>query len=148
MRAFVHLVLFACAIAVAVGAFLPILGETQPSDVALVDLRDGFPTGITFEQVENQAVVLHKSMTALLLLAAVLLLAAALVGSRAAGWLGVIVGIGTTAVFLWRLDDRVGDVVRDNYDDLISDRWGLYLAGGGLIVALLVLLVPKERATA
>jgi hypothetical protein len=51
-------------------------------------------------------------------------------------------------VFLWRLDDRVGDVVRDNYDDLISDRWGLYLAGGGLIIALLALLVPKERATA
>jgi hypothetical protein len=148
MRAVVHLVLFACAIAVAVGAFLPILGEIQPSDVALVDLRDGFPTGITLEQVENQAVELHKSMTALLLLAAVLLLAAALVGSRAAGWLGVIVGIGTTAVFLWRLDDRVGDVVRDNYDDLISDRWGLYLAGGGLIIALLALLVPKERATA
>jgi hypothetical protein len=95
MRAVVHLVLFACAIAVAVGAFLPILGEIQPSDVALVDLRDGFPTGITLEQVENQAVELHKSMTALLLLAAVLLLAAALVGSRAAGWLGVIVGIGT-----------------------------------------------------
>ncbi|TQC41677.1 hypothetical protein EEB14_53350 [Rhodococcus sp. WS4] len=148
MRTFVHLVLFACAIAVAIGAFLPIVGEIQPSDVALVDLRDGFPTGFTFEQVETQAVVFYRSMTALLLLSAVLLLAAALVGSRAAGWLGVIVGICTTAVFLWRLDDRVGDFVRDNYDNLLSGRWGLYLAGGGLIVALLALLVPKERSTA
>ncbi|RZL77112.1 MAG: hypothetical protein EOP32_26230 [Rhodococcus sp. (in: high G+C Gram-positive bacteria)] len=148
MRTFVHLVLFACAVAVAVGAFLPIVGEIQPSDVALVDLREGFPTGFTFEQVENQAVVFYRSMTAPLLLAAVLLLAAALGGSRGAGWLGVIVGIGTTAVFLWRLDDRVGDFVRDNYDTLLSGRWGLYLAGGGLIIALLALLVPKERPTA
>ncbi|RZL77821.1 MAG: hypothetical protein EOP32_23945 [Rhodococcus sp. (in: high G+C Gram-positive bacteria)] len=148
MRTFVHLVLFACAIAVAVGAFLPIVGEIQPNDVALVDLRDGFPTVFTFEQVENQAVVFCRSMTAPLLLSAVLLLVAALVGSRAAGWLGVIVGIGTTAVFLWRLDDRVGDFVRDNYDSLLGGRWGLYLAGGGLMVALLALLVPKERSTA
>ncbi|MFD9661286.1 hypothetical protein ACFWAY_06565 [Rhodococcus sp. NPDC059968] len=145
MRTFVHLVLFACAIAVAVGAFLPIVGEIRPSDVALVDLRDGFPAGFTFDQVENQAVVFYMSMTVLLLSAAVLLLVAALVGSRAAGWLGVIVGIGTTAVFLWRLDDRVGDFVRDNYDNLLSGHWGLYLVGGGLIIALLALLVPKER---
>ena len=54
----------------------------------------------------------YKSMTALLLGAAVLLLVAALVGSRAAGWLGVIVGIGTLAVFGWRLNDRVGDYLR------------------------------------
>ncbi|WP_235214928.1 hypothetical protein [Rhodococcus opacus] len=90
----------------------------------------------------------YKSMTALLLVAAVLLLAAALVGSRAAGWLGVIVGIGAAAVFVWRLDDRFGDFVRDNYPDLLGGRWGLYLAGGGLIIALLALLVPKERPTA
>ncbi|WP_236580850.1 hypothetical protein [Rhodococcus sp. T7] len=62
-------------------------------DVALIDLRDGFPAGI-IEQIDNQAVTLHTSMTALLLAAAVLLLVAALVVSRAAGWLGVIVGIG------------------------------------------------------
>ncbi|WAM15243.1 hypothetical protein [Rhodococcus sp. JS3073] len=147
MRTFVHLVLFACAIAVVVGAFFPIVGEIQPSDVALIDLRDGFPTGFTFEQVENQSVVFYKSATALLLLAAILLLVAALVGSRAAGWLGVIVGVGTSAVFLWRLDDRVGDFVRDNYDNLLSGRWGLYLVGG-LAIALLALLVPKERQTA
>lgn len=147
MRTFVHLVLFVCAIAVAVGAFLPLVGGIEPSDVALVDLRDGFPPGFTFEQVENQAVVFYRSMTALLLGAAVLLLIAALVGSRVAGWLGVIVGIGAAAVFGWRLDDRVGDVVRDNYDTLLTGRWGLYLAGGGLILALLALLVPKERTT-
>ncbi|TQC47019.1 hypothetical protein EEB14_22830 [Rhodococcus sp. WS4] len=144
MRTFVHLVLFACAIAVAIGAFLPAVGGIAPGDVALIDLRDGFPTGITVERIENQAVTFYKSMTALLLVAAVLLLIAALVGSRAAGWLGVIVGIGTTAVFLWRLNDRVGDYLRDNYDTLLRDRWGLYLAGGGLIIALLALLVPKE----
>ena len=148
MRTFVHLVLFACAIAVAVGAFFPVVGEIQPRDVALIDLRDGFPTGFTFEQVENQSVVFYKSATALLLLAAILLLVAALVGSRAAGWLGVIVGVGTSAVFLWRLDDRVGDFVRDNYDNVLSGRWGLYLVGGGLAIALLALLVPKERQTA
>lgn len=148
MRTFVHLVLFACAVAVAVGAFLPVLGGIQPSDVALVDLRDGFPTGFTIEQLETQAVGFYRSMTALLLLAAFLLLVAALVGSRVAGWLGVLVGIGTAAVFLWRLDDRFGDFVRDNYASLLSGRWGLYLAGGGLMLALLALLVPKERPAA
>ncbi|NGP07985.1 hypothetical protein G6038_21415 [Rhodococcus sp. 14C212] len=147
MRTFVHLVLFACAIAVAVGAFLPLVGEIQPSDVALVDLRDGFPTGITFEQVQTQAVTFYRSMTALLLLAALLLLVAALVGSRAVGWFGVIVGTGTTAMLLWRLDDRFGDFVRDNYANLLTGRWGLYLLGGGLLLALLALLVPKERST-
>ncbi|ELB89474.1 hypothetical protein Rwratislav_29314 [Rhodococcus wratislaviensis IFP 2016] len=148
MRTFVHLVLFACAIAVAIGAFLPVVAGIAPGDVAVIDLRDGFPTGITVEQIENQAVTFYRSMTALLLGAAVLLLVAALVGSRAAGWLGVIVGIGTIAVFGWRLNDRVGDYLRDNYDTLLTDRWGLYLAGGGLIIALLALLVPKERPTA
>ena len=148
MRTFVHLVLFACAIAVAIGAFLPVVGGIAPGDVAVIDLRDGFPTGITVQQIEDQAVAFYTSMTALLLGSAVLLLVSALVGSRAAGWLGVIVGIGTIAVFFWRLNDRVGDYLRDNYDTLLTERWGLYLAGGGLIIALLALLVPKERRTA
>ncbi|MGV9866117.1 hypothetical protein [Rhodococcus koreensis] len=147
MRTFVHLVLFACAIAVAIGALLPVAWGIVPGDVALIDLRDGFPTGITVEQIENQAVTFYTSMTALLLAAAVLLLVAALVGSHAAGWLGVIVGIGTLAVFFWRLNERVGDYLRVNYDTVLTDRWGLYLAGGGLIIALLALLVPKERPT-
>jgi len=147
MRSFIHLVLFACAIAVAIGAFLPVAWGIAPGDVAVIDLRDGFPSGITVEQIENQVVTFYESMTALLLGAAVLLLVAALVGSRAAGWLGVIVGVGTLAVFFWRLNDSVGDYLRDNYDTVLTDRWGLYLAGGGLIVALLALLVPKERLT-
>ncbi|TQC41306.1 hypothetical protein EEB14_55685 [Rhodococcus sp. WS4] len=148
MRTFVHLLLFACAIAVAIGAFLPVVGGIAPGDVAVIDLRDGFPAGVTVEQIESQAVTFYTSMAALLLGAAVLLLVAALVGSRAAGWLGVIVGIGTIAVFGWRLNDRVGDYLRDNYDTVFTDRWGLYLAGGGLIIALLALLVPKERPMA
>ena len=148
MRSFIHLVLFACAIAVAVGAFLPVVGGITPGDVALVDLRDGFPTGITVEQIEDQAVTFYESMTALLLGAAGVLLVAALVGSRAAEWLGVIVGIGTLAVFGWRLDDGVGDYLRGNYDTVLTDRWGLYLAGGGLIVAFVALLVPKGRPAA
>ncbi|MBC2644173.1 MULTISPECIES: hypothetical protein [unclassified Rhodococcus (in: high G+C Gram-positive bacteria)] len=148
MRSFIHLVLFACAIAVAIGAFLPVVGGIAPSDVAVIDLRDGFPTGITVEQIENQAVTFYQSMTALLLGAAALLLVAALVGSRAAEWLAVSVGIGTIAVFGWRLNDSVGDYLRDNYDTMLTDRWGLYLAGGGLIVALLALLVPTGRLTA
>ncbi|MFC9549728.1 hypothetical protein ACFTWF_02625 [Rhodococcus sp. NPDC056960] len=148
MRSFIHLVLFACAIAVAIGAFLPIVGGIAPGDVAVIDLRDGFPTGITVEQIGDQAVTFYKSMTVLLLGAAALLLVAALVGSRAAEWVAVIVGIGTIAVFGWRLDDRVGDYLRDNYDTVLTDRWGLYLAGGGLIVALVALLVPTGRLTA
>ncbi|WP_040783339.1 hypothetical protein [Rhodococcus ruber] len=145
MRTFVHLVLFGCAAAVAVGAFLPVLGDVQPSDVALADLRDGFPAGFTVEQLENQAAAFYRSMTALLLLAAFLLLVAALVGSHAAGWLGVLVGIGTTAVFGWRFDDRFGESVRDDYGNLLGGRWGLYLVGGGLMLAL---LVPKQRPPA
>jgi hypothetical protein len=148
MRSFIHLVLFACAIAVAIGAFLPVVGGIVPGDVAVIDLRDGFPAGITVEQIEDQAVTFYQSMTALLLGAAALLLVAALVGSRAAEWLAVIVGIGTIAVFGWRLNDRVGDYLRENYDTVLTDRWGLYLAGGGLIVALVALLVPTGRLTA
>ncbi|MFF2110140.1 hypothetical protein [Rhodococcus koreensis] len=148
MRSFVHVVLFACAIAVAIGAFLPVVGGISPGDVAVIDLRDGFPAGITVEQIENQAVTFYRSMTVLLLGAAALLLVAAWVGSCAAEWVGVIVGIGTLAVFGWRLNDRVGDYLRDNSDIVFTDRWGLYLAGGGLIVALVALLVPKERPAA
>ncbi|QSE84529.1 hypothetical protein [Rhodococcus koreensis] len=148
MRSFVHVVLFACAIAVAIGAFLPVVGGISPGDVAVIDLRDGFPAGITVEQIENQAVTFYRSMTVLLLGAAALLLVAAWVGSCAAEWVGVIGGIGTLAVFGWRLNDRVGDYLRDNSDTVFTDRWGLYLAGGGLIVALVALLVPKERPAA
>lgn len=145
MRTVVHLVLFACAVAVAIGALFPVAGGIVPGDVALIDLRDGFPTGSTIEQIENQAVAFYTSMMVVLLGAAVLLLVAALVGSRAAGWLGVIVGTGTIAVFFWRLHDRVGDFLRDNYDTVLVDRWGLYLVVGGLIIALVALLVPRER---
>ncbi|MCZ4590064.1 hypothetical protein O4328_41655 [Rhodococcus opacus] len=104
--------MFACAIAVAIGAFRPVAWGIAPGDVAVIDLRDGFPTAVTVEQIENQAVTFYKSMMALLLRAAVLLLVAALVGSRAAGWLGVIVGIGTLVVFFWRLNDLVGEYLR------------------------------------
>nr|WP_271212897.1 hypothetical protein [Rhodococcus wratislaviensis]GLK39689.1 hypothetical protein GCM10017611_65600 [Rhodococcus wratislaviensis] len=104
--------MFACAIAVAVGAFRPAAWGIAPGDVAVIDLRDGFPTAVTVEQIENQAVTFYKSMMALLLGAAVLLLVAALVGSRAAGWLGVIVGIGTLVVFFWRLNDLVCEYLR------------------------------------
>ena len=48
-------VLFPCAAAVAVGACRPVGGGIAPGDVALIELRGGVPTGITVEQIENQA---------------------------------------------------------------------------------------------
>ncbi len=148
MRTFVHLVLFVCAIALAVGAFLPVIGGVAPNDVALVDLRSGFPDGWALGQIAAESVTFYKSMTALLLVAAALILLAALVGSRIAAWLGVLVGLATFAVFVWRLFDQYGDFIRDNYADLLNDRWGLYLAGGSLAIGLLACLVPRERSSA
>ncbi|MDF3313444.1 hypothetical protein P3H15_52070 [Rhodococcus sp. T2V] len=43
-----------------------------------------------------------------------------------------------------RCQERVDD---QGQGHRVTDRWGLYLAGGGPIIALLALLVPKERPT-
>ena len=86
-------------------------------------------------------------MTVLLLAAAALLLIAALAGSRD-GRLGGRARRDRHPHRVRMAARRpLGDVVRDNYDTLLGGRWGLYLAGGGLIIALLSLLVPKERPT-
>lgn len=42
-----------------------------------------------------------------------------MVGSRPAGWLGVIVGIGTLAVFFWRLNVAVIDL-RDGFPTAVT----------------------------
>ncbi|KAA0021839.1 hypothetical protein [Antrihabitans cavernicola] len=143
MRSFVHLLLFVCAIGLAVGSFLPVIGRVVPTNVALVDLRDGFGPGWGLDQIADRSVTFYTSMNVLLLGAAVLLLLAGLIGWRIAGWLGVVLGFGTLGVFAWRLNANSGQMIRDNYSTLLADRWGLNLVGGALVIALLACLVPR-----
>lgn len=145
MRTFVHLLLFACAIAIAVGSFGPLLTAVKPQHVPLDDLRNGFGSGLTLDQVGNQSVSLWTSLAVVLLGVALVVLVAALVGSRALGWIGVLVGLAGLGVLTWRLDQKFDDQLRHDYRDLISGSWGLYLVGGGLVIALLCLLIPRER---
>lgn len=148
MRTFVHLVLFACAVAIAVGAFGPLVGSVDARDVKLVDLRDGLPASRSLDQLGGQSASIHTSLALALLVIAAVVLLAALFGSRALGWLGVLAGLVAIGVLTWRLDQRYGDQLRDDYRHLLSGTWGLYLLGGGVIIALLALLVPRERAKA
>lgn len=145
MRTFVHLLLFVCAIAVAVGAFGPLIGTVEARHVQLTELRDGFPAGRSLDQIQAQSVTLQMSMAVILLGVAVVLLLAALFGSRLLGWLGVLVGLATFGVLAWRLDSSFDNQIRTDYHHLFTGTWGLYAAGGGVIVALLCLLIPRER---
>jgi hypothetical protein len=145
MRTFVHLLLLVCAIAVAVGAFGPLIGTVEARHVQLTELRDGFPAGRSLDQIQAQSVTLQMSMAVILLGVAVVLLLAALFGSRLLGWLGVLVGLATFGVLAWRLDSSFDNQIRTDYHHLFTGTWGLYAAGGGVIVALLCLLIPRER---
>lgn len=148
MRTWVHFVLLLCGIAVGVGAFLPIMRGTKPGNVEIDDLRNGFPTGWGLEQLGDQSVTFYKSMALLLVIAAALILLGALIGSRILGWLGIIVGAVTLGAFFFRVDERFGDQLRDNASHLLSNQMGLNLVVGGLVVALLACLVPREKTAA
>ncbi|MQY17653.1 hypothetical protein [Nocardia macrotermitis] len=145
MRTFVHLLLLVCAVAVAVGAFGPLIGTLEPRHVQLTELRDGFPAGRSLEQIQAQSVTLQTSLAVVILGVAAVLLLATLFGSRLLGWLAVLVGLATVGVLAWRLDSSFDKQIRADYHQLFSGTWGLYAVGGGVIVALLCLLVPRER---
>ncbi|MFI9505318.1 hypothetical protein [Nocardia sp. NPDC052566] len=145
MRTFVHLLLFACAIAIGVGAFGPLVGAVGARDVGFADLRNGFASGSSLEQVGDHSAAFFTSLTIGLLGVALVVLLAALFGARSVGWLGVLVGLAGLGVLAWRLDQRFDDQLRADYRHLLSGTWGLYLVGGGLVLALLLLLVPRER---
>jgi hypothetical protein len=148
MRTWVHFVLLLCGIAVGIGAFLPIMQAVTPTDVEIDDLRNGFPAGWALEQLGDQSVTFYKSMALLLVIAATLILLSALVGSRTLGWIGVVVGVITMATFFFRVNERFGDEFRDQASNLLSNQMGLNLVAGGLVVALLACLVPREKASA
>ncbi|MBP1160571.1 hypothetical protein [Rhodococcus sp. PvR099] len=148
MRTWVHFVLLLCGIAVGIGAFLPIMQDVTPTDVGIDDLRNGFPAGWALEQLGDQSVAFYKSMAMLLVISAALILLSALVGSRALGWVGIIVGVITLAAFFFRVNERFGDEFRDHASNLLSNQMGLNLVAGGLVVALFACLVPREKASA
>ena len=145
MRTFVHLLLLVCAVAVAVGTFGPLIGTVEARHVPLTQLRDGFPAGRSLEQIQAQSVSLQTSLAVVLLAVAAVLLLATLFGSRLLGWLGVLVGLASLGVLAWRLDSSFDSRIRNDYHTLFSGTWGLYAVGGGLVVALLCLLAPRER---
>jgi hypothetical protein len=145
MRTFVHLVLFACAIAMAVGAFGPFVDSVEARHVRFVDLRDGFEAGRSLNQIGSQAMTLQTSLTLVLLITAAVMLLAALTGLRSAGAVAVLAGLVALGLLAWRLDQRFDHQLRTDYQHLLTGAWGLYLFGGGVVVALLALLVPRER---
>jgi hypothetical protein len=146
MRTFVHLVLFVCAIAMAVGAFGPFVGTVEARHVRLVDLRNGLATGRSLDQIGGQSVSVQASLTLALLIIAAVMLVAALTGFRPAGALAVLAGLAALGLLAWRLDQRFDHQLRTDYQHLLTGTWGLYLFGGGVVVAALALLVPRERA--
>jgi hypothetical protein len=148
MRTLVHLVLLICGIAVAVGSFTYVLAGVKPNNVRLEDLRDGFPAGWATEQLGDQSVTFYRSMAILLLASAVLILIAALFGSRIAAWIGIIVGLGTLGTFYYRVNDQFDNVIRENYSTILTNQTGFILTAGGLILALLACLVPREKTRA
>ncbi|MGW2662456.1 hypothetical protein ACWCW7_15950 [Nocardia tengchongensis] len=148
MRTFVHLLLFAAAIAVAAGVFGPLVGTVDARNVQFTDLRNGFAQGRTLGQIGAQSGSFVTSLAIGLLGAAALVLVAALVGSRLVGWIGVLAGLAGLGVLTWRLDQRFDHELRADYRHLLSGTWGLYLVGGGLLLSLLLLLVPRERRLA
>jgi hypothetical protein len=146
MRTFVHVVLLICGIAVAVGSFMSILAGVKPGDVRLEDLRDGFPAGWVIEQIADQSVPFYRSMMILLLGSAVAILIAAVFGSRLAAWAGVIVGLATLGTFYYRVNDQFDNIIRENYSTILTNQTGFILTVGGLALALLMCLVPRENA--
>ncbi|WP_405484445.1 hypothetical protein [Nocardia sp. NBC_00511] len=149
MRTFVHLLLFVAAIVIAVGAFGPLVGSVDARNVQFDDIRNGFTNGWSLDQIGSHTGAFPTSLAIVLLGVAVVILLAALFGSRLAGWVGVLVGLATLGVLAWRLDDHFDHQLRTDYHHLLlSDTWGLYLVGGGLVVTLLLLLVPRERRRA
>ncbi|AYF76370.1 hypothetical protein D7D52_23925 [Nocardia yunnanensis] len=145
MRTFVHLLLFAAAVVVAVGVFGPLVGTVDARNVQFSELRDGFASGRTLDQIGAHSGAFTTSLAIGLLGVAAVLLLAALVGSRILGWIAVIVGLVGLGVLTWRLDDRFDHELRSDYRHLLDGAWGLWLVGGGLVVALILLLVPRER---
>lgn len=145
MRTFVHLLLFVSGIAMAVGVFGPLVGTVEARDVRFADVREGFAAGSTLDQVGDQSAALPTSLAVVLWCVAVAILLAGVIGSYGLGWLGVFGGLAALGVLSWRLNDRFGDRLSADYGDLFSGAWGLYLFGGGLVIALLALLVPRER---
>lgn len=145
MRTFVHVVLLICGIAVTVGSFMSILAGVKPGDVRLEDLRDGFPAGWVVEQIADQSVPFYRSMMILLLGSGVAILIAAVFGSRLAAWIGVIVGLVTLGTFYYRVDDQFDNIVRENYSTVVTNQTGFILTVGGLALALLMCLIPREK---
>ncbi|WP_306364093.1 hypothetical protein [Nocardia sp. CC227C] len=145
MRTSVHLLLFVVAIAMGVGAFGPLISTVQARDVRFEDLREGFAPGVTLEQLGEQNAALWSSLAIVLLGAAAAVMLAALTGSRGVAWLGILAGLAGLAALTWRLNERFDDQLRDSARDLFSGTWGLYLFGGGLLIALLAALAPRER---
>ncbi|MGW4120667.1 hypothetical protein [Nocardia sp. NPDC004711] len=148
MRTFVHLLLFAAAIAVAVGVFGPLVGTVDARNVQFSDLRSGFASGRSLDQIGGHSGSFTTSLAIGLLGVAAVVLVAALVGSRILGWIGVLVGLAGLGVLTWRLDQRFDHELRTDYRHLLSGTWGLYLVGGGLVLSLLLLLIPRERRLA
>ncbi len=57
-------------------------------------------------------------------------------------------GIGTLGTFYYRVNDQFDNVIRENYSTILTNQTGFILTAGGLILALLACLVPREKTRA
>ncbi|MFZ2528580.1 MAG: hypothetical protein WAX14_13130 [Rhodococcus sp. (in: high G+C Gram-positive bacteria)] len=147
MRSFVDLGLFLAAIAVGIGACLPVVGGVRPTEIPLASLRDGFD-GNELGMLGSAGVPVHLSLAVPLAVAAILLLLAALFDSIPIGWAGAILGATVVVVLAVRMQQSFGDYIRANYSTVLTNQNGFVLLVSGTVVALMCGLISVRRSPA
>lgn len=144
MRSFVDLGLFLAAVALGIGAVLPVVGGVRPTEIPFSGLRHGFPSG-DLTGIATPGLPLHESLAVPLAVAAILLLLAALFDSVITGWLGTILGVATAIAFWVQVYQSHGDYVQENRRTALTNQNGTVLLLSGVLVALLCCLVALRR---
>jgi len=144
MRSFVDLGLFLAAVALGIGAVLPVVGGVRPTEIPLSGLRLGFPSG-DLAGMATPGLPLHESLAVPLAVASILLLLAALFDSAITGWLGTILGVATAILFWVQVYQAHGDYVQENRRTALTNQNGTVLLLSGVVVALLCCLVALRR---
>ncbi len=144
MRSFVDLGLFLAAVALGIGAVLPVVGGVRPTQIPLSGLRDGFASA-DLAGIASPGLPLYESLAVPLAVAAVLLLLAALFDSVITGWVGTLLGIVTAVAFWAQIFSAHGDYVQENRRTVLTNQNGTVLLLSGILVALLCCLVALRR---
>ena len=144
MRSFVDLGLFLAAVALGIGAVLPVVGGVRPTQIPMSGLWDGFASG-DLSSIAQPGLPLYQSLAVPLAVAAVLLLLAALVDSVGPGWVGTVLAIVTAEAFWVQILSAHGEFVQENRRTALTNQNGTVLLLSGILVALLCCLVAVRR---